>query len=298
MDYLRAVFEEQPERRPTVAMGLAQVPEGPNLPLLIQALPVLEGQAAVEVLRKLAESDFVPDKPAPTRQVILTGIRLRDQGSQHAVALLERWHGEKLGEPGDRWDVRVNQWQKWFMANYPDQPAPYPPRTTAENKWTMEEVLRYLNDAQSPAPDPRRGAIVFEKAQCAKCHRFGRNGESAGPDLTTVARRFHQKEILESILHPSQVISDQYASKTVLTVDGHQLTGVLGSAGPNTYSMLLPTGEKIEIAHDDVEEIEPSRVSVMPEGLLNNFTLEDIADLMAFLGQSSPPVASSPSQRR
>ncbi len=298
MDYLRAVFEEQPERRPTVAMGLAQVPEGPNLPLLIQALPVLEGPAAVEVLRKLADSDYVPDKPEPTRQVILAGVRLREQGSQYAVALLERWHGEKLGDPNDRWDVRVNHWQKWFMAKYPDQPMPFPPRATTESRWTMEEVLGYLNDEKSPTPDPRRGAIVFEKAQCAKCHRFGRVGESAGPDLTTVARRFHQKEILESILHPSQVISDQYASKTVITVDGHQLTGVLGSAGPNTYSLLLPTGEKIEIAHEDVEEIEPSRVSVMPEGLLNNFTLEDIADLMAFLSQSSAPVASAPGQRR
>lgn len=298
MDYLRAVFEEQPERRPTVAMGLAQVPEGPNLPLLLQALPVLEGQAAIEVLRKLTESDYMPDKPEPTRQVILAGIRLRENGSHHAVALLERWHGEKLGEPDERWDVRVNHWQKWFVSNYPDQPAPVLPRATADSKWTMEEVLRYLNDPQSPAPDPGRGGIVFEKAQCAKCHRFGRSGESFGPDLTTVARRFHRKEILESILHPSQVISDQYASKTVLTVDGQQFTGVLGSAGPNTYQMLLPTGEKIQIAHQDVEEIAPSRISVMPEGLLNNFTLEEIADLMAYLEQSAAPVASSPSRRR
>ncbi len=296
MDYLRAVFEDYPERRPTVAMGLAQVPEGANLPLLLQALPILDGPAAIEVLRKLSTSSYVPDKPEPTRQVILAAIRLRGQGSNHAVALLEKWHQQELGEPGDRWDVVVNQWQKWFVSQYPDQPVPMLPHATANNKWNMDEVLRYLNDKDTQ-PDPQRGAIVFERAQCLKCHRFGRQGDGLGPDLTTVAKRFHRKEILESILYPSQVISDQYASKTIVTVDGQQFTGVVGSAGPNTLQVLLPSGEKIQISRADVEEMLPSRISAMPEGLLNNFTLEEIADLMGYIERGATPAVTSGPER-
>ena len=65
---------------------------------------------------------------------------------------------------------------------------------------------------------------MFADGQCIHCHRFNGKGESIGPDLTSVAQRFTRKEILESIIYPNQVVSDQYASKLV-TANGKTYYG-------------------------------------------------------------------------
>ena len=116
-----------------------------------------------------------------------------------------------------------------------------------------------------------------------------------GPDLTTVGQRFQKQEILQSILFPSHVISDQYASKTVLTLDGQTLTGIVAPAGEKSVIVLQANGEKVEIPKGDVDEIMASDKSSMPEGLLNTLTLEEVADLFAFLQQQ--PAASLTSRR-
>ena len=102
-----------------------------------------------------------------------------------------------------------------------------------------------------------------------------------GPDLTTVSQRFQRKEILESIVYPSHIISDQYASKQVVA-SGRTYTGMVV---PNSdgCSVLLSDGEKVELAEADIESIEPVRTSAMPDGLLNQLTLQQVADLFAYL---------------
>ncbi len=282
MAYLRQVFENDPERRATLAMGLAQSPGGENWPLLIRALPVLEGTAAEEVLRQLATVDRKPDKGEQVRQVILCGLRLGDAGGRHAVALLEKWFDQKIGQPDDPWEKTISQWQEAFAQSFPDEPPAVLPPETAGGKWKFEELLARLYDEETVG-DPARGAAVFARAQCIKCHRFGTEGEGFGPDLTHVSRRFQKREVLESILFPSQVISDQYASKTIVTVDGRQFTGLVGVYGPDAYLVLQTNGEKLRIFKKDVEQVVPARKSAMPEGLLNDLTLQDIADLFAYL---------------
>ena len=101
MAYLREVFEAEPTAACSIAMGLAQQPEGENWPLLVRSLSIVEGTAAQEVLVKLAQVDQAPDEPEAYRQVILRGLMLRDNGGQQAVALLEKWTGQRL-EPAER----------------------------------------------------------------------------------------------------------------------------------------------------------------------------------------------------
>jgi putative heme-binding domain-containing protein len=130
---------------------------------------------------------------------------------------------------------------------------------------------------------------VFVKAQCAKCHRFGERGEGVGPDLTTVSLRFQKKEILESILFPSQVISDQYASKSVLRVDGRTVWGIVAPQADGSLTVLQSDATKVRIAKEEIDTITPIKKSAMPEGLLNPLTLEEIADLFAYLNQPPEP---------
>lgn len=280
--YLREVWEQSPERRQAVAMGLSLHPSETNWPYLVRSLPVLEGSGAPLVLQQLASTEQAPDEPDPYRQVILIGFKLKEKGADQALALLEHWTGQQLAADSD-WKGKLQAWQQWYADTYPDALPAEPPVEKPASKWNYEQVVEFLIKAEHVTGDAPRGATVFAKAQCAKCHKAGSLGDSVGPDLTAVAKRFTKKEMLESVYFPSHVISDQYASKTVTTLDGRTFTGMLTAAANGDLTILQSDGAKTPIRSGDVDEITPSKLSSMPEGLLDTLTQEEIVDLFAFL---------------
>jgi putative heme-binding domain-containing protein len=156
-----------------------------------------------------------------------------------------------------------------------------------ESKYQFADLLNYLTrDPHGKAGDPSRGRLIFEKASCVKCHKFGKEGEGVGPDLTTVAKRFKRADILESILFPSKAISDQYRSVTITTTKGQQLTGLAAVQG-DTVTVLLSDTSRVTLSRNDIESQVASLVSVMPERLLDPLTRAEIADLFAYL-ESEP----------
>ncbi len=161
------------------------------------------------------------------------------------------------------------------------------PRNPNAIRGPAQELMSYLTGPQATQAVAARGAALFEKAQCIKCHRFGERGDTVGPDLTNVSKRFQKKEILESILFPSQVISDQYGTRSIQTKDGKNYTGMVAPSGDGALTVLQENGEKVVIEEANVEQSTRTKVSAMPEGLLNTLSLEDIADLFAYL--NSPP---------
>ena len=144
-------------------------------------------------------------------------------------------------------------------------------------------MLKYLD--KEPG-DAGRGKAVFEKANCLKCHKFGKDGEGVGPDLTTVSKRFKRADILDSIIYPSKVISDQYRSVKITTKSGQEVTGLAAVQG-DTVTVLLSDASKVTLRKDEIDTQVASLISVMPERLLDNLTLREIADLFAFL-ESEP----------
>ena len=72
-------------------------PQGDNWLYLVRSLPVLENSTAREVLQRLVTVDQLPDDPEHIRQIILCGLRLKEQGADKAIAVLELWTGEQLG---------------------------------------------------------------------------------------------------------------------------------------------------------------------------------------------------------
>jgi len=298
LTYLRQVWEEEPERRQAVAMGLSLHPDDTNWPYLVRSLPVLETNGAALVLQQLAGVEQAPDEPDPYRQVILLGFKLKEKGADQAIKLLEHWTGEKLATDGD-WKQKLKAWQEWYAETYPNALSAEPPTEKAESKWSFEQIVEFLIKADNVTGDAPRGAIVYAKAQCAKCHKCGSIGDSIGPDLTAVGKRFTKKEMLESVYFPSHVISDQYASKTIVTKDGRSFTGMLTTGPKGQMIILQSNGEKTPIASDDVDEINPSKISSMPEGLLDPLTQEEIVDLFAFLlNPQSGEVATKPGEAK
>ena len=106
-----------------------------------------------------------------------------------------------------------------------------------------------------------------------------------GSELTAVASRFSRRDILESIVDPSKVISEQVANTTILTTSGKILDGRVLEENDQRIVLrpnpLLP--EKIEIKKSDIEKRAISKVSPMPANLVDTFTREEIFDLVAYL---------------
>ena len=289
MTFLRQQWRRFPDRRDTIAMGLAQQPEGKNWPYLIRSIPLLSSMSGKDVLDALQTVQQRPQEPQHLRQVILCGLRLGEYGGTEAAQLLSFWTGEQLTDNDQTWQESMQEWQQWFATNHPDLAPAELPKESNTARWKFTETLDFLASEAGRSGSPKRGATAFQKAQCSKCHRVGNKGETLGPDLTSLAKRYTTREVLESTLFPSHVISPQYASKTVVTTDGLSYSGMLSPAANGQRFLLKDSGKKITLSVEDIEEILPSKKSSMPTGLLDTLTLREVTDLFAFLMNTRQP---------
>lgn len=161
------------------------------------------------------------------------------------------------------------------------------PRKFIHN-WQMEDLIPMLSQLEN-GRDFERGKAAYKAAQCGRCHRFKSEGEGVGHDLTGVGNRFSAHDLLESVILPSKVVSDQYASKTVVTAQGRTVTGLVSTNSDGGVEVLQSNFQRVKVAKADIEEIIPSTVSTMPEGLISILTKEEVLDLVAYLRAGGDP---------
>ncbi len=153
-------------------------------------------------------------------------------------------------------------------------------------EWTQAEVVPIIEQGLRGGRNFDRGRKIFGEVACSSCHRFDQDGGSVGPDLTAVAGRFSVRDLMESIMDPSKVISDQYQAIVVTKKDGRVVVGRVANLGGDGFDLvenMLEPGRMTRVERADIETIEPSRVSMMPTGLLNTLTQDEIQDLVAYL---------------
>ncbi len=161
-----------------------------------------------------------------------------------------------------------------------------PPRPFVK-KWTLDELTPVVEKGlKAGGRDFDRGRKLFGAANCFACHRYDNEGGSAGPDLSGVAGRFSVRDLLESIIDPSKEVSDQYAAVEITTLDGRKVVGRIVNLHDNNLSvntnMLDPNG-LVNVNRNNIDAIKPSKVSMMPTGLLDSFKEDEILDLVAYL---------------
>jgi putative heme-binding domain-containing protein len=269
-------------------MSLTQHPGGQNWAILVDSLRTVEGEPAKTVLTSLARVDQRPETSEPYRNTILLALRMQESGGELATRLLEKWLGQIPYSPDAALGDRISAWQTWYSNTFPNELPAELPKETQPNKWSYEELVSYLETPEGKSGSPSRGEKVFHTAQCITCHRFDGRGEGIGPDLTTVAQRFQRKEVLESIIHPNQVVSDQYASQIVIA-GGKSYVGIAATNPDGSMTVLQADMQKVEIAAEDIEDVRTSKTSAMPEGLLNKLSLDQVADLFAYLMKAPEP---------
>jgi putative heme-binding domain-containing protein len=166
-------------------------------------------------------------------------------------------------------------------------------RREEEHKLARLDALLPLLDRG----DAARGRALFfsDKAKCATCHRVGDQGGKIGPDLTTIGANRASRDVLESIVFPSATIVRDYAPYSVATADGRALSGLIVRETTDTVFLQQQTGDPVAIPRAEIEELAPSTVSLMPNGLEQALTEAELADVIAYLTSLKPtPVTQAP----
>ena len=159
-------------------------------------------------------------------------------------------------------------------------------------EWTLTELVPVVESGLKGGRNFERGRSLYGAVACASCHRFVDDGGLVGPDLTAVAGRFSLRDLLESIIEPSKIISDQYAAIVVHKKNGDVVTGRVGNMGGSDVNIIedmFDPGAMTNVNRRDIDSIAPSKISMMPEGLLNSLKPDEIQDLVAYLLSRGDP---------
>jgi len=150
--------------------------------------------------------------------------------------------------------------------------------------WQMQDLLPDLAKAKIHRSFAK-GKAVYADAQCIQCHRFGESGGSVGPELAAVSSRLTTRDILESILEPSKVVSEQYQNVVLTLKDGDTVVGrVIQENELELTLMTDPIHPNKEVFRKaDIVSRHASKISPMPDGLVSSMTEDEIWDLIAYM---------------
>jgi putative heme-binding domain-containing protein len=153
----------------------------------------------------------------------------------------------------------------------------------AEQTARLERFL-----ATAPPGDVRRGQAVFNDAKhaCIGCHAMGYLGGKIGPDLTRIGGVRAERDLAEAVLFPSASLVRSYEPVAVTTHSGRAYNGLVKAETAELVILTISATEEVRLERSDIDQMEPSPVSIMPAGLDKQLTPQQLADLLAFLRAS------------
>jgi putative heme-binding domain-containing protein len=133
--------------------------------------------------------------------------------------------------------------------------------------------------------DASRGEALFwsSAVNCGSCHKIGDRGTAVGPDLSSIGKLRPREDLLASILEPSRRIEPKYAAYVARTTDGRVVTGLVVNRNETTVVLRDGQNKEIVLPAQDIEQLQPSRTSLMAEGQLAGLTAQQAADLLEYV---------------
>ena len=151
----------------------------------------------------------------------------------------------------------------------------------------MQAELARLNDLlNSGSGNPKQGKPLFMN-NCGKCHRLFDEGGQIGPDLTSF-KRDNQERILSNVVNPNLEIREGFENYVVVTADGRVVNGFLADQDSQVVVLRGVDGQNLILRRDEIDEMQKSPLSIMPEGTLRTLSDQQIRDLFAYLRSSQP----------
>ncbi|MBI3877496.1 MAG: HEAT repeat domain-containing protein, partial [Verrucomicrobia bacterium] len=260
----------QAEQDFTVLGGLLKPNVSPRLQMAaVNALPRL-GDARVA---GLFFADWLRHSPS-LRTAMLSVLLSRDDWTTALLDAVEKG----VVSPGD-----VPAQSKQSLAqNKNPQLAARAAKLLPATRGSRADVLAKYADVAKLKGDPVKGTAVFDK-NCAQCHEMLRgHGFSVGPSLAPLSDKSVQ-DFLIAILDPNAVIEPRFTAYLVETKDGRSLSGVISGETATSLTVVQPGGLRETVLRTDIASLRASELSLMPEGLEQAITMQEMADLIAFI---------------
>jgi putative heme-binding domain-containing protein len=184
----------------------------------------------------------------------------------------------------------------FLLHHHPDPNVRRVARATIELPKTASGTrIEDLDKVLSLRGDAARGRAVFfrDQSACARCHRVCGVGESGGPDLSSIGTKYAKSELLYHLLNPSGAINYNYVTYAFSMTDGRLLNGLITDESADVIELKTPQGERVSLPKSEIEAKRPQNTSLMPDGLVETMTEQDVADLIDYLAslrQSTSPV--------
>jgi putative heme-binding domain-containing protein len=145
----------------------------------------------------------------------------------------------------------------------------------------LATMRRFNNDLRNGSGDLVRGRLIYEK-QCGSCHKLKGEGKQLGPDLTN-ENRADRAALLANIVDPSSVVRRDYLSYVITTNSGQVLTGLLAKQDAAAVTLVDAKNNIQRIARTDIDSLAASPLSLMPDGILEKLTPQELCDLFSYL---------------
>lgn len=235
---------------------------------LLRLVPSSHKKLTVKLLEKLLQS-----KNDALRQVVVLTLCLQSQPGR--TELLKRIVSDEQYSPDLQSLARMGLMEPKLTS---------PEIAEARKRPPVDQLTEWLTRFGSNG-NIEAGRRIFyhpQKAGCFRCHQVEGRGNEIGPDLSAVGRTEPQR-ILESLLQPSATVAPAYQAWTLSMHDGRVLNGILVRTYLDEYTYLDAQGKPFTVKTHDILETKASSTSIMPEGLLNQLTDQEVRDLLAFL---------------
>jgi putative membrane-bound dehydrogenase-like protein len=176
--------------------------------------------------------------------------------------------------------------QKQYLLSHPTKGVAFRARATFAKGGALpnpdrEKVIAELTAHLKDEGDPKLGKAIFTQ-HCAKCHRHGLEGAKIGPDLTGMA--VHPKaHLLTEIMDPNRSVEGNYRQYIITTKAGRVITGLLASESKTAIEVVDAEAKTNVLQREDIDELQATPKSLMPEGFEKQIPPKDLVNLLAFL---------------
>ena len=259
----------------------ADAPDGP----LLGAAPV-PGSAGAELF-----VDVTIPLQKPTGPCTLFVVARAKQATDGKVATLRDLRF--LDSPTGAEEHKREQQE---LATLPISPPAAVVTRTIVKEWTVDDLLPVFDDA-GRGRSFERGKALFNSSSCAACHQLRKEGGTIAPDLAESIPRLnrdaHPKDaILREIVTPSAVVDPKYRTVSIITNDGITITGLIVRQDDRALFIVanpLNPNEVKKVLRSNIDERLEQTRSIMPDGLLNTLSADEIADLLAYVRSGGDP---------
>jgi putative heme-binding domain-containing protein len=237
--------------------------------------------------RRLADLITTSDYPLGLRRVALRTVALADSsGGGNRILEMAR-DGSLPADLKTEATTALNNHPNRNIRSEAARVLPLPKTASGRPLPPIAEILGRPARAD-------QGRDVFFRAgtnSCGACHRVQGQGQWIGPDLSTIGTKYGKDELLRSILNPSEAVGYNYRAQVVALNDGRVITGLPVEDGPDRLVLKTAEGQRSVIRPAEIEDRKTSDVSLMPEGLAQTMSDQDLVDLLAFLSTLRQPVS-------